>query len=304
MFKEPRKVLCSDVRFTMDALHDRIYHRLPEPQQHEYLLKVADFFHDIDADERNKGRTMQMFASVVHEYLTDAESSKLLVNMIHDENERDVCECGSYQFVLDKGYRTCDRCGITIPWQDTTRGGLTYDDPREEVHMYPYRRANHFQEWLIQCQAKQSTTLPDSVFESISGELRKRRMDVHELNSVSMKSIMKALRLNKYYEHIAYIMYKMTGKQPLRLSVEIEERMKKMFNEIQEPFDKVVQVIAPKRKNFLSYSFVLRKFAELMELDEIIDSFPLLKSRDKLHVQDAIWKAMCEELSWRFIPSL
>ena len=45
MFKQPRKTLCSDNRFTLDALHDRIYSRLTtEQEKNEYLLLVADFF--------------------------------------------------------------------------------------------------------------------------------------------------------------------------------------------------------------------------------------------------------------------
>lgn len=307
MFKQPRKTLCSDNRFTLDALHDRIYSRLTtEQEKHEYLLLVADFFstHDIN-DDSTKGRTFQRFAKIVQPYLTNAEQTKIVVDLIEDKDDKTLCKaCGGDNFVYDCGFRTCNACGVTIPWQNNTRASLNYNDTREEIHVYPYRRANHFQEWLIQCQAKQSTEIPEKVFDQIRAEMRKRRLTDDDLNSTNLKSIMKPLRLNKYYEHIAYILYKMTGKAPLRLSMEVEERLKQMFAEIQAPFDKVVATVAPKRKNFLSYSFVLRKFAELMELDDIIESFTLLKSREKLHVQDAIWKAICDELEWRFIPSL
>lgn len=306
MFKRPRKTICSDVRFTLEALHDRIYDRLNESERNNYLLQVAEFFSGIDEpDETTKGTTMHKFAQAMSSYLTDAESSKIITNLIDDDARNERCaECSATYFVYEKGFRTCDECGATVRCQDQTRAFLSYDDHRDIVQVYPYRRSNHFQEWLVQCQAKQSTPIPDAVYEQISTEMRKRRMDAHALTSTMLKSIMKSLRLNKYYEHIAYILCNITGKKPLTLSLEIEERMKQMFNEIQEPFDKVVHIVAPKRKNFLSYSFVLRKFAELMELDEIVDAFPLLKSREKLHVQDAIWKAICKELSWRFIPSL
>lgn len=307
MFKQPRKTLCSDNRFTLDDLHDRIYARLPTQEaKNEYLLLVGDFFsiHDTN-DDATKGRTFQRFAQIVQPYLTNAEQTKIVVNLIDDNDDKSTCkECGNDSFVEDCGYRICNTCGVTIPWQCNTRASLSYNDTREEVHVYPYRRANHFQEWLIQCQAKQSTDIAEDVFDQIRAEMRKRRLTEDELNSTNLKSIMKPLKLNKYYEHIAYILYRMTGTAPLRLSLEVEERMKQMFAQIQAPFDKVVVHVAPKRKNFLSYSFVLRKFAELMELDDIIESFPLLKSREKLHVQDAIWKAICEELNWRFIPSI
>ena len=85
------------------------------------------------------------------------------------------------------------------------------------------------------------------------------------------------------------------------MSREIEERLRVMFREIQNPFIKY----CPKdRKNFLSYSYVLHKFCELLEYDDFLDKFPLLKSREKLHQQDLIWKNICEYLNWEFIKSI
>ena len=74
-----------------------------------------------------------------------------------------------------------------------------------------------------------------------------------------------------------------------------------MFKEIQEPFIKH----RPKnRKNFLSYSYVLHKFVELLSLDELLILFPLLKSREKTYEQDKIWKCICDDLKWEFIKSV
>jgi len=58
------------------------------------------------------------------------------------------------------------------------------------------------------------------------------------------------------------------------------------------------------RKNFLSYSYVLHKFCQLLELDHLLKHFPLLKSREKLHQQDKIWKLICRDLQWEYIPSI
>ena len=71
--------------------------------------------------------------------------------------------------------------------------------------------------------------------------------------------------------------------------------------EIQIPF---IRHCPKDRKNFLSYSYVLHKFVELLGLDEFLPSFPLLKSREKLHQQDLIWEKICRDLGWEFIRSL
>jgi hypothetical protein len=74
-----------------------------------------------------------------------------------------------------------------------------------------------------------------------------------------------------------------------------------MFKEIQGPFLKH----CPKnRKNFLSYSYVLFKFCQLLDKDEFLPHFSLLKSREKLHVQDQIWKKICVDVNWEFIQSI
>ncbi len=72
---------------------------------------------------------------------------------------------------------------------------------------------------------------------------------------------------------------------------------------IQVPFEKH----CPKnRKNFLSYSYTLFKMAQVIGEDHMLTTFylPLLKSRDKLAVQDTIWKGICKELNWEFIPTV
>jgi hypothetical protein len=85
------------------------------------------------------------------------------------------------------------------------------------------------------------------------------------------------------------------------LSREVEEKLRFMFKEIQFSF---VNHCPKKRSNFLSYSFVLYKFCELLELDDFLPCFPLLKSHEKLYMQDKIWKKICEDMRWEFIPTV
>lgn len=116
-----------------------------------------------------------------------------------------------------------------------------------------------------------------------------------------MRTILKKLNLNKYYEHIPHIINKLNGLPPPTMSRDIEEKLRCMFKEIQEPF----MLYCPKnRKNFLSYSYVLHKFCELLDLDEFLPCFPLLKSREKLQEQDRMWKKICDHVNYTFYPSI
>lgn len=116
-----------------------------------------------------------------------------------------------------------------------------------------------------------------------------------------MKKVLKKLGLHQYYEHTTYIISKLSKIPPPTISRETEDKIRLMFRQIQPSFEKY----CPKnRTNFLSYSYVLHKIFELLELDDFIKYFPLLKSRDKLKQQDKIWEMICNDLSWDFYPSI
>jgi hypothetical protein len=155
---------------------------------------------------------------------------------------------------------------------------------------------------LSQFQAKESTEIPDDIINMIKIELKKNRIKNIDYSQISqVKIILKKLKLNEYYEHIAYIISKITNKPAPSINRETEEKLKKMFDKIQEPFEKH----CPKdRINFLSYSYVLHKFFQLLELDDYVKCFPLLKSRTKLRIQDEIWKKICDDCFWQFYPSV
>ena len=74
-----------------------------------------------------------------------------------------------------------------------------------------------------------------------------------------------------------------------------------MFKEIQKPF----QLYRPKkRKNFLNYNYIIHKICELLEYDEFLLFFPLLKSRINLEEQDLVWEQICKYKNYEFIPSI
>jgi hypothetical protein len=204
-------------------------------------------------------------------------------------------------FSANEALFTCTECGyqehVLI---DSDKP--SYKDPPREVSYYAYKRINHFNEWLAQFQAKESTEIPTEVYDAICAELKKERiMDYRTLSRQKVREILKKLKYNKYYEHVPHIINRLNGQHAPVMPRETEEKLRYMFREIQPAFQKH----CPKeRSNFLSYSYVLYKFCELLELDEYLSSFPLLKNRDKLYVQDKIWEKICEELKWQFIRSI
>lgn len=195
----------------------------------------------------------------------------------------------------------CSKCGHVDPILiDSDKP--SYKDPPREISYYAYKRINHFNEWLAQFQAKESTEIPQEVFDSILVELKKERMlNSGNIKKEKLRDILRKLKLNKYYDHIPHIINRINGQNAPVMSRETEEKLRYMFREIQPSFQKHKPV---GRNNFLSYSYILYKFCELLELDEYLPCFPLLKNRDNLYKQDKIWEKICEDLRWEFIRSI
>ena len=214
-----------------------------------------------------------------------------------------ICEnCNIKKTIIQSdGIIVCGKCGLTDNILiDCNKP--SYKEPLNESTYFCYKRINHFNEWLSQFQAKESTEIPNIVYEQILFELKKLRLtDIKKLTPERVRKILKKHKLNKYYEHVPHIINKISGLPPPIMSREIEEKLRSMFKEIQEPF---IEICPKNRKNFLSYSYVLHKMCELLELDEFLICFPLLKSREKLHNQDIMWKKITAKLNWEFIPSI
>jgi hypothetical protein len=220
-----------------------------------------------------------------------------------NEEEIEICRvCKSTMTCLQyDAIMICSQCGYQELLLVEQNRPILKHNTKDTSH-FSYKRINHFREWCNQVQGKESTDIPDEVFEKILNEIKKEKItDTKTLTYDKMRDILKRLRINKYYEHINYIINRINGIPTPQFSPELEEKLCTMFRNIQGPFLKH----CPKdRKNFLSYSYVLYKFFQILGLKKYLKYFPLLKSREKLYVQDQIWKKICIDLNYDIIPSL
>lgn len=161
---------------------------------------------------------------------------------------------------------------------------------------YPYKKINHFNEWLNQIQAKQTTDIPNEVLNGIKGELKKNRIyDYSTITPTMICKILKKIKHSKYKEHHIYITYLLNGIAPPTLSRSQEDELRNMFILIQEPYMKH----KPKgRINFSSYSFIIYKLCERCGFTHMLKSLNLLKSPDKLRDLENTWKKVCFDLGW------
>ena len=241
---------------------------------------------------------------IYKKYLKEVEDGYDYTQKDRDVHETPCKQCGvMYSRVFDESAseEICRECGA-VEYVLGDEVGFKEEQDLEKHIVYSYKRENHFNEWISQFQAKESTTVPEEVIAKLRTEFRKQKVkELSEITHEKVKGLLKKLGYAKYYEHVPYIATIVSGITPPTMPQALEDKLRLMFHAIQAPFEKHKPI---NRKNFLSYSFVLYKMSELLGEDQYLPCFPLLKSREKLYIQDQIWKKICDELLWQFIPTV
>lgn len=288
--------------------------KLYEREMSDYLISCMPYMNQYADSVDEETNTDNIFnvketvglkrKDIFTDYLIDVEKKNLpRASEYANLSECPTCSYSNIIHVQVTSELVCDGCGLILAVLISEE--LTYREEQEtseKIMNYSYKRENHFNEWLSQFQAQEMTSIPQEVMEQLRSELKKMKIKkLDEITHAKIRGLLKKLRLNKYYEHVPYITNILNGIKAPSMAQELEERLRIMFKDIQKPFD---DNCPTERKNFLSYSYVLYKFCELLEEDEYLQYFPLLKSKSKLYAQDLIWNKICDTLKWEFIPTI
>ena len=262
--------------------------------------KMINTFFKIKQDNTDELKQQRDNNNIVIKYLSNIDDSFLDVNSFVCQTDIcQICNKGELIPLEDEGIMVCNSCSRSIPYLIENEKP-SYKEPPKEVCFYAYKRINHFKEILAQFQGKETTQIPPDVIENIKLQIKKERIELAQITNIKTKEILKKLGYNKYYEHIPFIKDKLGIKPPI-MSPELEETLCNLFIELQSPYSKFCP---DDRVNFLNYYYTAYKLCELLGEEKYLSLFPLLKDREKRIEQDDIWKKICEELDWEFIPTI
>ena len=293
-----------------------------EKEKKQYYLNNSKYIFDYFENKKeisegqNKTTILNSFFKT-KENINNLDNSNTLNNNLqkyminnnenfHDVNnyviETDICKrCNKGELIPvdNEGVVICNKCSVSVKYI-VEHDKPSYKEPPKEVCFYAYKRINHFREILAQFQAKESTQIPEEVLENIKIQIKKERINVEQINNKKAKEILKKLGYNKYYEHIPFIKDKL-GIRPPIMTQELEETLCNLFMDIQAPYSKFCP---DDRVNFLNYYYTVYKLCELLNQSQFLSYFPMLKDREKRIEQDEIWKKICGDLDWEFIPTI
>lgn len=263
--------------------------------------KLVNNFFKIKEDDNKLNKIVQKENNnIVFKYLSNVSDDFLdISNFVYQTDICQVCHKGELIPLEEEGIMICNMCSRSIPYLIENEKP-SYKEPPKEVCFYAYKRINHFKEILAQFQGKETTQIPPDVIENIKLQIKKERIEILEITNIKTKEILKKLGYNKYYEHIPFIKDKLGIKPPI-MSPELEETLCNLFIELQAPYSKYCP---DDRVNFLNYYYTAYKLCELLGEDTYLEHFPMLKDPEKRMEQDVIWRKICKELDWEFIPTI
>jgi len=168
-----------------------------------------------------------------------------------------------------------------------------------------YRRINHFREQLRQLQGKTRVRINDTNRINILNTIKKYRLSHTDITPQVMKTILRSLKLNQFYEHIPFLTSVFNPQYKcIDIPMHREIKLQHMFNVIEEPYEVIQKTLYTHRKNFLSYPYVTYKLCQLLDYDEYLPYLHLLKSEKLLVFQDTVWYEICKLLKWQFIKTI
>jgi hypothetical protein len=262
--------------------------------------KLINNFFKIKENDDINNNILKKENNIVSKYLSNVSDEFLDINnFVYQTDICKICHKGELIPLEDEGIMVCNMCSRSIPYL-IENDKPSYKEPPKEVCFYAYKRINHFKEILSQFQGKETTQIPKDVIENIKLQIKKERIEVSEITNVKIKEILKKLGYNKYYEHIPFIKDKLGIKPPI-MSPELEETLCNLFIGLQDPYSKFCP---DDRVNFLNYYYTAYKLCEHLGETSYLEHFPMLKDPEKRMEQDEIWKKICQELGWEFIPTV
>ena len=285
-----------------------------------YLLESSQMLSDyIQLEERetellNSGECMDELNDIIarknvitDKYLTAFDKNYIPNTKFDDAGN--VCDNCGVIYEYHSEFLVCPKCGKCV--QNIDQVDLSYKELHdyEYKHQFQYDKISHLEDWLKRFQSRENRVIPDEILDKIRGEIKKERItDLSVLTEEKVKKYLKKLGLNDYYDNVIGIINRINGRKPFVLTPEVEQKIKYIFKEIQEPYE---MFKPPTRKNFLSYSYCLHHICKILQLHEFSEYFPLLKSIDKLRVQDEIFEKIVNYMkerdstvNWVFEPSI
>lgn len=125
--------------------------------------------------DAKKAEELHMIAhNNVQKYLSNIDHNYIDISKyVYPTDICQFCSQGEMIPVESEGIMVCNHCAKHVIFLIDNEKP-SYKEPPKEACFYAYKRINHFREILAQFQAKETTSIPENVIESIKQQIKKK----------------------------------------------------------------------------------------------------------------------------------
>ena len=138
-----------------------------------------------------------------------------------------------------------------------------------------YKRLDHFKEVLCQFQGKEGKLAPAEALAKIEDNIGKEKKG--QITTRDIKQSLRRLKYNKYVGNIFYTQHVLAGTPLPYVRREVEDKIVRLFKQIERVFGTTRQMASFPRSSFLNYYYVICKLLENLQ-PELLPRVPLLKT--------------------------
>jgi hypothetical protein len=287
----------------------------------QHLLQFRSWVHRLKRDlaRHREYRSKYLESRETLSGRNGAAISTLSKNVVEQETvHSDQClHCGakaSMRINTTKSTQQCVKCFREEACFDVVHTEGDRAKTSKQNHYYP---ASQWDNALNYAQGMRCGAVPpeiiSKVVEKLDVEYQIKKEEWRNIPHTLIDKVLKKIGYKKRSKQKILCWCIIVGRQPERMTieeyVEADKYAQVYFRCVRGVIRELNVSHRLNRKNRLSYDFLAHKIFEL--LAEIKDPeykrhmmwYKLLEGDDKIWVQDLIWKKVCEQSGWKFIPT-
>ena len=159
-----------------------------------------------------------------------------------------------------------------------------------------YKKMDYLSTIIRNINGYNMADVPQHIMQLISDTFRDQPM----VSVNNVRSVLKANRLNKYYQRSAYISATLNEAKghpkPKPLNHHEECMLRSLFNKFSYVFNKHKK----QRKNSLNYQYVVYQLLRFIGRSDLQRNTKLLKCSKRMQQLNEFWREVCDETGWPF----
>ena len=201
------------------------------------------------------------------------------------------CENPDLQAVYGETNDVCVSCGVVSNTIAFCPSALKFEvfvkDNYSGENYRGYQRVNHFISSLYQLVGVSRSELPKDVVERTVGLI----------NLDEIRNALKGYKRSRYIRCSPRIQEN-NAKLNAVFNVENIKNGIYLFKQIDRIWSKKKHILAPKRKSFLPYNFIMKKIMEILGEHSIIKRIKKVKSEKLYYQLEEYWNEIKKDLQW------